>query len=136
MELQLLMLLKRKAMAKIHRSSVTSQMSRYFDTSPQQLKDKPKKSTHKIMFKRHYRIHTPLRKQSRCLLQPPRVMFSVVFVLKKKEENYFIAGSYFSAETDVPLLGRSTEHRPSKGLNEHHSLLNKKFQKSSTKYVS
>lgn len=83
MELQLLMLLKRKAMAKIHRSSVTSQMSRHFDTSPQ-LKDKPKKSTHKIMFKRHYRIHAPLCKQSKCLLQPPRVKFSGFFIIKKK----------------------------------------------------
>lgn len=62
---------------------------------------------------------------------PPPASQSYVFcgfcIKKKKEENYFIAGSYFSAETDVPLLGRSTEHRPSKGLNEHHSLLNKKI---------
>lgn len=59
MELQLFMLLKRKAMAKIHHSSVTSQISRHFDISPQQFKDKLKKTIHKITFKRHYTIHMP-----------------------------------------------------------------------------
>lgn len=73
--------------------SKTSQMSRHFDTPSPQLKDKPKKSIHKIMFKRHYTIHAPFCKQSKCLLQPPRLMFSgfrsfnLIKKNKRKEKN-------------------------------------------------
>lgn len=71
-------------MAKIHHSSVTSQMSRHFDTSPQQLKDKPKKSIQYIMLKRLRNSCAPLQTEQ---MPPPASQTYggfLFFLIKKK----------------------------------------------------